>query len=176
MGGRVEVKGFETVIANLKSIPQRQKEHLEQSMNAAVLLLYETVMKKAELTDHDLTQLSHYFYYVDDKGKQQYIGAYSTKMGEDSGPHPDEMVHIQGGQLYQNIEKLVKLDDDKAVIAVGVRESKVPYIKWLINGTGKMRPRDFLGHAWLECRDQVVAIIKSGLVPGRTSRGGNVGR
>lgn len=175
MGGKVTVRNFETIIRNLNEIPVHEKERLQVAMEAAGTLLYEAVMRKAELVDeHDLNALSHYHVYTNEAGQTKYIGAYSTKLGPDGGPHPDELVHIQSGNLYRSIEKLIRLQDDKAIVAVGVSRDKVPYIEWLIDGTAKMRPRDFLGHAWLDVRAQVLQIIKNGLTPGRTSRRGIV--
>jgi len=170
MGGRVEVRGLETVIANLRQMTERQKSHLDAACKLAAGILYETVMRKVEVVDeHDLIALSHFF-AVNKDGKTSYIGAYSTKMGTDSGPHPDEFVHIQGGLLYQSVEQVCERNGDKVIIAVGVREDKVPYIKYLIDGTSQMRPRDFLGHSWIEKKDVVLSIIKNALTVGGSAR------
>lgn len=177
MGGRVDVKGLESVISNMKAFSQKQKERLDEAGKLAVGILYEDVMQKVQIVDeHDLNALSHYFAYDAGNGKVKYIGAYSTKMGADSGPHADEFTHIQGGQLYSSVEQVCEREGDKLIIAVGVREDKVPYIKYLIEGTSKMRPRDFLGHSWIEKKDVVLDIIKNALTVGdsNSARGGVV--
>lgn len=175
MGGRVEVKGLETVISNMRQFTEKQKEKLDEAGKLAIGILYEDVMRKVEIVDaDDLSALSHYFEYDGENGEVKYIGAYSIKMGQDSGPHPDEFVHIQGGLLFSSVEQVCEREGDKLIIAVGVREDKVPYIKYLIEGTTKMRPRDFLGHSWLEKKDVVLDIIKNALTVGDSARGGVV--
>ena len=132
--------------------------------------------EKAKLTDHSLAQLSHWLPYKDREGKQRYLGAYSKQAPMDFGPHPDEFVHQQSRLLYENIEKIVRMSDNKFLIAIGVDEKKVSYIKWLIGGTTKMRPRDFLGWAWKESRETVLKMVEYGLRKGMSSRGSNTGR
>lgn len=61
---------------------------------------------------------------------------------------------------------------EKVIVAVGVDEAKVNYIGWLIDGTWKMRSRDFLGRSFAEEGRNVVITLKFGLVEGLGSRGG----
>lgn len=174
MGGKVEVRGLEKVIQNMKDFTEKQKAHLDRSAALAANVLYEDVMAKVETVDeHDLNVLSHWFQYAGKDNEIKYIGAYSTKVGTDSGPHPDEFVHEQSGLLAQSVEQISERQGDKYIIAVGVRESKVPYIKYLIDGTTKMRSRDFLGHSWIEKQQVVLDIIKNGLTLD-SARGGIV--
>lgn len=170
MGGKVEIRGLETIIGNMRAMTQAQIIQLEKAADLACGILYETVMRKVELSDeHDLSALSHYF-SITANGKTEYIGAYSTKMGTDSGAHSDEFVHIQKGKLFSAVEQKVQRNGDKIIVSVGVDEAKCPYIKYLINGTSKMRPRDFLGHSWKEKKNACRAIIKNALITG-TARG-----
>ena len=163
MGGKVEVRGFENVIANMRQLPGNVKIQLIESTNLAADVLEKAVRKEAGLTDHSLKALAALGH------------PYSTKKGMDSGPHADELVHVQSGNLTKHIKRVAEVTDASAVAAAGVLESDVPYIKYLINGTTKMRPRDFLGHTWLAVRAVVVAIVKNGLTRS-TSRKGNVRR
>lgn len=178
MGGRVTVRNLENVIKNMRDlVPQTMKE-LKSSMNFAGNTLQHAVQEKAKLTDHSLKQLAEMGHpYAWKTGDAVKIGDRTMKAAStDTAPHSDEFVHKQSGNLYDNIEKVVHLEENKALVAVGVNKEKVPYIGYLIDGTSKMRPRDFLGHAWLEVRETVLNIIKSGLRPKRGSRNGKTGR
>jgi hypothetical protein len=96
---------------------------------------------------------------------------YARYWSEDSGPHPDEYVHRQSSNLYDNIEQVVKMDGNMVISAVGVDEKKVEYIGYLIWGTVFMRSRDFLGHAWVAVRNPFMKILQYGLSSKTGSRG-----
>lgn len=162
MGGKVTARGLDAIIKNLNAIPVMQQQHINEAMKFAGEELESAVIAKASISDYTIAELAAAGH------------PYAKRFGQDSASSPDEFINKQSGLLVNNIEKVINIRDDKSVIAVGVLESKVPYIGFLINGTSKMRPRDFLGHTWLEKRDKIVNIIKFGIVPGRTSRGGNV--
>jgi hypothetical protein len=174
MGGYVTERNFEMVIKNMQNISPARSAKLLASMNVAGDVLENKVLEKAALTDHslkDLAKMGHPYGYK--SGDSMKIGDKSKMTGStDSGPHPDEFVHRQSSNLYNNIERVVELEGDRAIVAVGVDEKKVYYLPYLIHGTSKMRPRDFLGHAWVEVRETVIKIIKYGLTPNRGTRGG----
>lgn len=164
MGGRIEIRGVETVVKNMSELTDELKVEFEKSLKYVGGVLHKKVKEKAGLTDHtleDLADLGH---------------PYSKRFPTDSGPHKDELVHKQGNLLSENIEKISIIKKDVIVMAVGVDEKKVPYIKYLIKGTSKMRPRDFLGHAWSENKDDLFKMLKAGLVKGVKSRRGKTGR
>jgi hypothetical protein len=160
MGGQAEVRGLATVISNMEAIPDRVRSHLAESAAFAGETLEKAVKDKASLECHDLSDLAELGH------------PYSTRFPTDSFEHPDEFVHIQSGQLIANIEKIVAIQGDKVTIACGVSEAKVPYIGYLIDGTWKMRSRDFLGWAFQETVETIVRIVKYGIVKGLGSRGG----
>lgn len=160
MAGKSDVRGLETVINNMNSLAPAVLSHLEMAVQEAGKELYATVNEHISLTCHTLADLASENH------------PYSVVYGEDSFDTPDDFVHIQSGKLFASVELIAEIDKDSAVIAVGVSEAKVPYIGYLIDGTSKMRPRDFLGNAMKERRDDLLAIIKYGIVNGLGSRGG----
>lgn len=161
MAGKANVRGFETIIKNMESLTPAVMNHLRLSVNQATKELRSTVDEHIELTCHSLADLA-------DLGHP-----YSTRFPEDSFVHPDDYLHIQSGHLHANVESIseVNTSNNTAVAAVGVSENKVPYIGYLIDGTSKMRPRDFLGNSMLERKDDLLKIIKYGIVEGLGSRG-----
>jgi hypothetical protein len=171
MAGTVYTKGLDSIIISLKNLHPGQDPHLRSVCDQTAGIIEGAVQQNASLTDHDLQELSHY-HYLKDNGvtKSGYIGAYSKRMGADSGPHPDEQVHIHSRSLYNAIKSNVVIGDSKATITVGVTESDFPQIKSLIYGTSKMRPRDFLGHAWHDIKPKAMEKLKSGIVAGLKSR------
>lgn len=160
MGGKAELRGLESVIANMNAISGNVRRHLGKAVGQARDVLYSAVKEKASLADHSLKDLA-------DLGHP-----YSTRFATDSFVHPDEFVHTQSGRLVDNIEAISSIDGDIVTVACGVRESRVPYIGYLIDGTSKMRSRDFLGHAFQEKAELMLRIIKYGIVEGLGSRGG----
>lgn len=159
MGGKADVRGIENIIRNLQNMHPNLVSHLREAGEQAGKHLQGQAVDMASLTCHDLQDLA-------DLGHP-----YAQRYGVDSFDTPDEMVHFQSGKLFENIERHVDIDNNRLIVACGVKEEKVPYIKWLIDGTSKMRARDFLGHAFLKTRKDVVRILKFGIVEGLGSRG-----
>jgi hypothetical protein len=164
MGGRIEMRNLDVVLRNITNLPAEiVKEKIGPAAGKVSEELDKTIKKYAELTDHsldDLARMGHPYAKYTRNGSGKIVGMKS----EDSGPHPDEFVHKQSGTLYNNIEKVI--DESKAEhikILGGVSKSKVPYIDYLLDGTSKMRSRDFLGHALQACKDKIVLILKEGL-------------
>jgi hypothetical protein len=161
MGGRIEMRNLDVVLRNITNLPAEiVKEKIGPAAGKVSEELDKTIKKYAELTDHsldDLARMGHPYARYIRNGSGKIVGMKS----EDSGPHPDEFVHKQSGTLYNNIEKVI--DESKAEhirILGGVSKSKVPYIDYLLDGTSKMRSRDFEGHAFQECKDKLVSTLK----------------
>ena len=143
MAGSVPVKNLNNVLNNMKMMIDINRMNCIEGVNLAGALLETNMKKHASLTDHSLKDLA-------DMGHP-----YSTRKGKDSGPHPDYEVHSQSGTLQENIVKNGYLTNTMAGIEVGVLESDVPYIKYLIEGTAKMRPKDFISHSAIESTDGI---------------------
>lgn len=145
-------RGLENVINGLRSLSERNKTELMEAGMLVGSMMLEATRENANLTDHsqeDLDSLGH---------------PYSTRMGKDSGPHPDNQVHIQTGQLYESIEQDIIVTSSMIQISIGVDESKVPYISDLIDGTSVMRPRDFLTKTLHEQKSNIYATVM-GVIP-----------
>lgn len=161
MAGKAEIRGIQNVINSMGQLAPNVKTHLEKAVQQASKELYKTVNEHISLTCHSLEELAALDH------------PYSTQYAQDSFEHPDDFVHIQSGKLFASVEVIGEMSGEVAVVAVGVDEKKVPYIGYLIDGTTKMRPRDFLGNAIKERKDDLITIIKYGIVAGLGSRGGS---
>lgn len=155
MAGTVYVKGLDSITISLKNLHPGQDPHLRAVMTESANDIEKAVKEKASLTDHSLKDLARMGHPYGHGG---------------SPPHPDELVHIQSGKLVESIYSSIMITDTKASVTCGVLESDVPYIKPLIYGTSRMRPRDFLGHAWVEVKPKTIQKIKSGIIAGIKSR------
>jgi HK97 gp10 family phage protein len=151
MAGTVKLNNFTNVINNLKLLISINQANTVKGINLAGNVLESAVKKHASLTDHSLKDLA-------DMGHP-----YSTK--KSGGPHPDYEVHKQSGLLQENIIKNAYATNNMAGVEVGVLEDDVPYIKYLIEGTSKMRPRDFISHAGTESKDSVSTILINAISP-----------
>lgn len=149
----------ETLHQTRVEITERLKVHLKDSAEMAANVLEQYVKKHVSLTDHSLKALA-------DMG-HPYAASHSNP------PHGNPDVHSQSGRLKAAIRKKVYVSDTHCEIKVGVDSGAVPYVGYIIEGTSKMIPRDFIGFADKECHDKVEAIITNGL-GGGTSRGGKV--
>jgi hypothetical protein len=89
----------------------------------------------------------------------------ATRYEADTGPHDDDgIVHQQTGILYRNIEKVTDIGMTKTEVAVGVDPNKTgDYIREVIDGSPKVRPRPFIQRGFAESKDAVKAILGGGL-------------
>lgn len=113
---------------------------------AASLLLQEMKDLTARI-DHDLEQL------------RKMGHPYGWENGREPGvPHPDWVVHMQDGELQGGLKKLppqisgMKIQSDLL--------SQAKHTWYLILGTKRMRPRDFVSAALILRRDTVAAIFE----------------
>jgi hypothetical protein len=140
------VEGLQNVLSNIRNIIPIETAKMNARLALAGDLVETAVKTQASLTDHTLKELA-------DLGHP-----YSTRYPTNYGPHSDDtLVHIQSGELYANIERNEDLNQTHSSIEVGVSEDNVPYIPDLITGTRKMRPRNFIGKAFRDSLDQVIA-------------------
>lgn len=154
MAGSVKASGLNNILNNMKMMIETNKMNCIKGVNLAGNLLEINMKKHASLTDHSLKDLA-------DMGHP-----YSKRKSKDSGPHPDYEVHSQSGDLLDNIIKNGYTTNAMAGVEVGVLESDVPYIKYLIEGTPTMRPRDFISHAGIESTDGI-GIALTGTILGK---------
>lgn len=146
----VEVRGLEEILRNMQQIPIIEAQKANENLRVSGGIVEAAVLEHASLTDYTLEELA-------DMGHP-----FSRRFSTDSGPAPDNIVRIQTGLLFDNIRKEEHMTKTVSTVEIGVKESDVPYISDLINGTRLMRPRNFIGAAW----DSVEELVK-GIMQGR---------
>jgi hypothetical protein len=146
----VRIEGLQNVLANIRNIIPAETAKMNARLATSGVIVETAVKNQALLTDHTLKELANYF-------SDKPHGAYSKNRADNSGPHPDDVVHSQSGTLLANIEKNENLNTIHSTVEVGVQESNVPYIGDLITGTSKMRPRNFIGKAFRDSLSEVIA-------------------
>jgi len=120
------------------------KKALEEGIQEAADILEDKIIDNASLTDHslkDLEKLGHPYARTD----PQRIHS------------PEYQVHIQDGDLVESIgQEKVKPGE----INVGVDDAKARHAKFVIQGTSKMVPRDFVTGSLNEVEDDMRAAIR----------------
>lgn len=145
--------GLEDVVSGFRKMAEQESDRLLEVATFVGGQLLETARTNAGLTDYSQQDF-------DNMGNP-----YSTRFPTNNGPSPDSKVHIQSGLLYQNIQHDIVVTPDTISVTVGVDEGDVPYIGDLIEGTSKMRPRDFLTDTIEEVKDTVLPTL-SGMMGG----------
>lgn len=77
--------------------------------------------------------------------------------GSSTLPHKKPLVHRVSGNLTGNVR--IFPGDRKDELRVGVEESEVPYVGYIINGTSKMVARDFLSFSLLSVQRKLRKLI-----------------
>jgi hypothetical protein len=147
------VEGLDKITANLEKAMSTEIAKMNKRVELAGDVVYNTIKKRAELTDHPQWMLT-------------MMGSpYSTRWESNSDPHGDDgIVHQQTGILYRNIEKVTDIGMTKTEVAVGVDPNKTgDYIREVIEGSPKVRPRPFIQRGFAESKDAVKAILGGGL-------------
>jgi hypothetical protein len=127
----IKFTNLDIVIRNIKAFGGGAAKHLQDTavdaINKDVMPIW---IAHISLADHTLAQLAKLGY------------PYSTRYGADAGPHPDEMVHIQSGDLLAKtaVNQIVK----DGGITVQLTNTSEHYV-FLRFGTSVMRVRDPAG-------------------------------
>jgi len=77
--------------------------------------------------------------------------------GRSTLPHNNPLVHKVSGNLTSNVA--IFQGDRKDELRVGVEESNVPYVGYIVNGTSKMVARDFLSFSLLSVQKKLRKMI-----------------
>lgn len=151
---------------------------MEVIVKAATAHLFDQIRKQAGFTDHtlgDLRRLGHPYRMRDGgffstKGGKWRAGIRSAARAlreavgaKGSVGHDIKFVHRQSGQLQDNIEMTVTRQRDAVIGLVFVEPSRVPHLQWVIKGTSKMIPRDFIGIGAIRARNGIHQIVQDGL-------------
>jgi len=117
------------------------KEQVRSWLRQSAEITKRAITEKIDLTCHDLETL------------RRMGHPYSRT--NPRPPHDPSYVHIQSGQLKDNLETYEGERDDILFVRVGIEEEKVPYLPHLIHGTRRMIARDFLSAAFEEVKERI---------------------
>jgi len=135
------------------------------------------IRQQASLDDHTLKQLAdlgHPYrqntaagetYFGVSKGGQWRAGirAAARKIREGILGHDIKLVHRQSGTLLGAIRRELKQVGHSIVGRVWVDAGVAPYVKYVVLGTSRMIPRDFIGIGAMKAKSAIFRIIRSGV-------------
>lgn len=166
------VHGADLVAKNITAFGKGFTKHVNGVMGRVSEGLEARVRLNSSLADHSLREL------------RRLGHPYAAQGGRAAIHDPKWLVHNQGGLLSAAIFKQVEEARIEAGVLtasaiVGVDEAKAPYAGYVVFGTSKMVPRDFLGESLEQFRPEADRFLKDNLrdlsfyVGARgTSRGG----
>lgn len=154
---------------------------------SAVAHLEDQIRKQAGLSDHSLRELRRMghpyrmragfgataalrkedtggFWGVDKNGKWfAGIRRRSREIREESLGHDIKFVHMQSNTLVDNIQSDVWTEGTTVIGAVWIDPADVEYVEYVVKGTRKMIPRDFIGIGAIRARNGIFTILQNGL-------------
>lgn len=152
------VTGSELVIKNIKAFGGGFLKHVDKTMEGARKILDKEVTKNMSLQDHslaDLRELGH---------------PYARRYGSQGlGLHePYWLVHIQSGALLASkesgvIEASIEKGKLEAAAFVRLDEGQAWHALYIIWGTSKMIPRDFLRGSLENIKNEAIEHIQKNL-------------
>jgi hypothetical protein len=152
---RASVIGGETVARNMRAVQRRFLEGVNRDMRKVASLLDSKVMSRISLGDHSLDDLAA-------------LGHPYARRAPQAIHDPQYAVHTQSGELlaskFSGTEDATVTGGGKltAEAYVGVSES-VDHALFVILGTSKMIPRDFLTGSLEECREQAFDLLRASM-------------
>lgn len=146
--------GADVMAKNLKTFENKFLQSVTQGMQKVMEILDEAVTRNISLTDHSLIDLALMGHpYASRSPQRIHVPSYQ--------------VHIQSGEMLAG--KVKGVDDAEEIGGqlitaawVGILES-VEHAKYVVYGTTRMVPRDFLHGSLLEVKEQVLAILRTKL-------------
>lgn len=162
---------------------------LRNGIEDAGAMLEEEIRARAGLTDHTLKELAALGHPYRQAAGETFFGVQRNLKGEAAhgnfmGPipgkwhagihklarqareifslgHDIKLVHIQSGGLQSAIYNRLEETPDVIWVKVGVDPTIAEYIKYIILGTSKMIPRDFIGMAAIAVRGRILAHVRN---------------
>ena len=120
---------LQDILNNMGKMKLNVRERMDNRLRNAGGFLLDSVKANASLTDHTLEQLKAMGH------------PYSKRRMTNSGPHPDYMLHIQSGNVYDHIKSWEHRDLDITMVEVGIDEDECPEIRDIYNNeTTRHRP------------------------------------
>lgn len=148
------VQGTEVLADNIKQFTNRFLEEINKDMKKTEEVLKEKVRQRISLSDHTLEDLAEMGHPYASRAPQHIHD-------------PDYGVHIQGGELLAGLysfteQASVNFGALNASANVGISDV-VEHALYVIMGTSKMVPRDFLTGSLDEVREQTIEILSRSL-------------
>lgn len=107
--------------------------------------MYQAVDQSAKVLLEEMKLLTS---RIDHSLKQLEEMGHPYRQGEAPGnPHPDWIVHLQSGRLQAGLKRLPPVVTTQSIMADLLSEA--PYTWYLLLGTRRMRPRDFVSAAMI---------------------------
>jgi len=149
------VKGADVIAKNLKSFGGGFLKHVNRTMQHVSKILDVEVTNNINLTDHSLQELRR--------------AGHPYRIGGPGLHHPEPWkVHMQSGQLFMSKKSGIEEADItggnlRTRAWAGVDENLAPHALYLIFGTSKMIPRDFLTPALNTAKGPALEYLKRNL-------------
>jgi hypothetical protein len=139
----VKVEGLASIKAATQTHLRDMRAAMVGATNRSAEMLLQEMKFLAARIDHDLEDLRRMGHpYA--KGKPQ------------GQPHPDWLVHIQSGDLQGGLKRLPATVTGQKIEAEILSEARHTW--FLLLGTRKMRPRDFVSAAIIQRRVEIEAM------------------
>jgi len=138
----MKVTGLDTLRTAIQLHMRDMRAAMVTATDQSAELLLQEMKFLASRIDHDLEQLRRLGHpYGANKPQGQ--------------PHPDWLVHIQSGELQQGLKRRPASLSGNKIEAEIISEARHTW--FLLLGTRKMRPRDFVSAAIIKRRGEVEA-------------------
>lgn len=123
------------------SVSKLMKQAIKTSLPLVGDIFLVAALKNTGLQDHTLEEL------------RQMGNPYAASLPEDSGPHPDALVHRQSGKLQESLRVSTVMETSRTFAVYIVSNS--PYIQALLHGTPTMRPRPFIEKTYRDVKKKM---------------------
>ena len=151
---KATLAGAETVAKNLKSVQKRFLNEVNADMERVRKLLDERIGRNISLSDHSLSDLAD-------------LGHPYAARAPQAIHQPDYQVHVQSGKMLASKHSGVKPASVSAgkltATAYAGVSDQVEHALYVVLGTSKMIPRDFLTGSLNEVKDQTINILRRSL-------------
>lgn len=142
-----------SVDAAKQKLMRDMRAAMTQACDQSATILLDEMKALAARTDHDLKQLAEMGH------------PYGWGKGREPGdPHPDWIVHLQSGELYGGLKK-TPAEVSHLKIRAEIH-SEARHTWYVLLGTEKMRPRDFVSAALITREREVQRLFENALAIG----------
>ena len=154
MANKYQVQGTDVVLKNMLAFGNKFADEVNRDFKNVEKMLRAAIAKNISMSDHSLEDLAD-------------LGHPYAKRAPQHLHDPDWMVHTQSGGmlsgLYSGTTDLSISGGTAVASAFSGIEEAIEYAIFVIMGTSKMIPRDFLNGSLEEIRDQVFQTLQRSL-------------